>query len=93
MKQELKDLMFIYCTIILTGWLLSTMASLNKETKRLNAELFEAKTIAVELYNSREVYIDMLNSMNTYATELEQELVQYKYLEKFKKDLDRSPSK
>ncbi|MFW9602993.1 MAG: hypothetical protein ACMV1B_11845 [Prevotella sp.] len=93
MKHELKDIMFIYCTLILAFWFMSSTYQFNKETKRLNTELLLAKTIAVELYNERDVHLDMINSMNAYADSLELELQKYKHLEKFKKELDRSTSK
>lgn len=93
MKHEIKDIMFIYCTLILIFWFISSTFQFNKEINRLNSELSYTNTISAELYADRENYIVMLDSMNKYADSLEKELQQYKYLEKFKKDLDRSTSK
>lgn len=93
MKHEIKDTMFIYCTLILIFWFISSTFQFNKEINRLNSELSYTNTISAELYADRENYIVMLDSMNKYADSLEKELQQYKYLEKFKKDLDRSARK
>jgi len=93
MKHEIKDIMFIYCTLILIFWFISSTFQFNKEINRLNSELSYTNTISAELYADRENYIVMLDSMNKYADSLEKELQQYKYLEKFKKDLDRSTRK
>lgn len=93
MKHEIKDIMFIYCTLILIFWFISSTFQFNKEINRLNSELSYTNTISAELYADRENYIVMLDSMNKYADSLEKELQQYKYLEKFKKDLDRSARK
>lgn len=93
MKHEIKDIMFIYCTLILIFWFISSTFQFNKEINRLNSEISYTNTISAELYADRENYIVMLDSMNKYADSLEKELQQYKYLEKFKKDLDRSARK
>lgn len=93
MKHELKDIMFIYCTLILVLWFISSTYQFNKEAVKLNSDLLLAKTIAVELYDERDTHLDMVNSMNEYANSLELELQKYKHLEKFKKELDRSSSK
>ena len=92
-KRQTIDILFIYCTVILIGWFVSSTISYNKKIESLNTELLQAKTIVVEMYNNHNNDMEMLQSMNSYADLLEEKLRAYNYLEQFKKELDRSTEK
>ena len=92
-KRELKDVYYIYSTIILFGWLITSNIQFNKQTERFNQELLQAKELVVAIDKDYDVALDNLASMNSYADQLEAELQTYKYLEHFKKELDRHTSK
>ena len=89
MSKDIKPLIVIYTILILSGWIIGLKHQLNQSYK----EKIEIMKIALEndrlnkeyisvLQESREALNDELDSQNL-------ELEEYKYLEKFQKDLAR----
>ena len=89
MSKDIKPLIIIYTILILSGWIIGLKHQLNQSYK----EKIEIMKIALEndrlnkeyisvLQESREALNDELDSQNL-------ELEEYKYLEKFQKDLAR----
>lgn len=85
-KNEMVVVSTIYILIIVLFMLVTQM----KETEREEAAKLEAMSIAIDLNKSNNEYIVMLDSMNNYADTLEKEIKEYEYIERLKKDLDRS---
>ena len=89
MSKDMKPLIIIYTILILSGWIIGLKHQLNQS----HEEKIEIMKIALEndrlnkeyisvLQESREALNDELDSQNL-------ELEEYKYLEKFQKDLAR----
>ena len=61
---------------------------------KLEKEVLDTKKEAIEIYYENKDYIYMLEdsrkSLNDALDDKDKELQEYKYLEKFKKDIDRS---
>ena len=85
-----KDEMVVVSTIYILIIVLFMLVIQIKETKREEAAKLEAMSIAIDLDKSNNEYIVMLDSMNNYADTLEKEIKEYEYIERLKKDLDRS---
>lgn len=90
-RERLNDELTIVGLVLILLFVLFYFINLTYKFNKVYLESLEAKKIAVELYEKQNTYIEMLDSMNKYADELEEELREYEYLKKLKKDLARNP--
>ena len=94
--QNIKEIIIIACIytfIILSGSMLSEIYSLVKLNKQLSKDLHKAMELVITIDEENKSYYSMLQSMNAYADELKEEINQYEYLHRLKKDLDRNTLK
>ena len=94
--QNIKEITIIACIytfIILSGSILSEIYSLVKLNKQLSKDLHKAMELVITIDEENKSYDSMLQSMNAYADELKEEINQYEYLHRLKKDLDRNTIK
>lgn len=91
--KEIIIIAWIYIFIVLSGSVLSEIYSLVKLNKQLSKDLHNAMELVIIIDEENKSYAAMLQSMNAYADELEEEINQYEYLHKLKKDLDRNTFK
>lgn len=94
MTKDIKAILSIYIIVILTVWITCLSYETSKQVKQLRNEVLEVKKITVEINTEKNEYIKVLQESREYLNNeidsLNQELKQYKYLDKIKKDLDRS---
>ena len=88
LESELTIVGFVFFTV----WLLINLFIKDVHMSKLNSDLYTAKTIVVELSEKEDTYLEMIASLNAAMDDLILDLQDYKYLEKLKKDLDRSTS-
>ena len=94
--QNIKEIIIIACiytSIILSGSILSEIYDLVKLNKQLSKDLHKAMELVITIDEENKSYDSMLQSMNAYVDELEEEINQYEYLHRLKKDLDRNTLK
>lgn len=89
MNKDIKPLIVIYTILILTGWIIGLKHQLNQSHK----EKIEIMKIALENNRLNQDYILLLEEsreqLNAAVDNQNLELEEYRYLEKFKKDLSR----
>lgn len=94
MSKDIKALIAIYTILILSGWNIGLNYKSNKQLNNLQNEVFEVKKITIEINTEKNEYIKILQESREYLNNeidlLNDEIKQYKQLERLKKDLDRS---
>ena len=89
MSKDMKPLIIIYTILILSGWIIGLKHQLNQSYK----EKIEIMKIALENNTLNQEYISVLQetreALNDELDNQSLELEEYKYLEKFQKDLAR----
>ena len=89
MSKDMKPLIIIYTILILSGWIIGLKHQLNQSYK----EKIEIMKIALENNALNQEYISVLQetreALNDELDNQSLELEEYKYLEKFQKDLAR----
>lgn len=88
--KDILAIAIIYITIVFIFWIITIQYSHSKEVYKLQSELLEAKNAVIYFDNRMNVLEDNIHYLNIYIYEKETELQEYKYLEKLKKDIDRS---
>ena len=94
MNKDIKAILSIYIIVILTVWITCLSWETSKQVQQLRDEVFEVKKITVEINTEKNEYIEILQESRKYLNNeidlLNDEIKQYKQLERLKKDLDRS---
>ena len=94
MNEDIKAILSIYIIVILTVWITCLSWKTSKQVQQLRDEVFEVKKITVEINTEKNEYIKILQESREYLNNeidlLNDEIKQYKQLERLKKDLDRS---
>jgi len=94
MNKDIKAILSIYIIVILTVWITCLSWETSKQVQQLRDEVFEVKKITVEINTEKNEYIKILQESREYLNNeidlLNDEIKQYKQLERLKKDLDRS---
>ena len=89
MSKDIKPLIVIYTILILSGWIIGLKHQLNQSHK----EKIEIMKIALENDRLNQEYISVLQesreALNDELDNQNLELEEYRYLEKFQKDLAR----
>ncbi len=94
MNKDIKAILSIYIIVILTVWITCLSWETSKQVQQLRDEVFEVKKITIEINTEKNEYIKILQESREYLNNeidlLNDEIKQYKQLERLKKDLDRS---
>lgn len=94
MTKDIKAILSIYIIVILTVWITCLSWETSKQVEQLRNEVLEVKKITVEINTEKNEYIKVLQESRAYLNNeiylLNDEIKQYKDLEKLKKDLARS---
>lgn len=88
--RDLLNIAVIFIIIILSSWIIGLRFELNKS----NDEKLEIMKIALQNNKLNQEYINMLQysreELNQALDNQSEELEEYRYLERLKKDLDRN---
>ena len=91
MNKDIKAILSIYIIVILTVWITCLSWETSKQAQQLRDEVFEVKKITVEINTEKNEYIKILQESKEYLNNeidlLNDEIKQYKSLEKLTKDL------
>lgn len=91
MSRDIKAILSIYIIVILTVWIACLSYETSKQVEQLRNEVLEVKKITVEINTEKNEYIKVLQESRSYLNNeidlLNDEIKQYKDLERIKKDL------
>ena len=91
MNKDIKAILSIYIIVILTVWITCLSWETSKQVQQLRDEVFEVKKITVEINTEKNEYIKILQESREYLNNeidlLNDEIKQYKAIEKLTKDL------
>ena len=91
MTKDIKPLIAIYTILILSCWNMAISYKATKQLTELKQEVFEVKKITVEINTEKNEYIKILQESRAYLNNeidlLNDEIKQYKAIEKLTKDL------
>lgn len=91
MTKDIKAILSIYIIVILTVWITSLSWETSKQVEQLRNEVLEVKKITIEINTEKNEYIKVLQESRAYLNNeidlLNDEIKQYKDLERIKKDL------
>lgn len=91
MNKDIKAILSIYIIVILTVWITCLSWETSKQVQQLKNEVLEVKKITVEINTEKNEYIKILQEsrehLNNEIDLLNDEIKQYKDLERITKDL------
>lgn len=91
MNKDIKALIAIYTILILSCWNIGLNYNSNKQLNNLQNEVLEVKKVAVEINTEKSEYIKILQELREHLNNeidlLNDEIKQYKDLERITKDL------
>ena len=91
MTKDIKALIAIYTILILSCWNIAISYKTTKQLTELKQEVLQVKKITVEINTEKNEYIKILQESREYLNNeidlLNDEIKQYKSLEKLTKDL------
>ena len=91
MNKDIKPLIAIYTILILSCWNIAISYKTTKQLTELKQEVLQVKKITIEINTEKNEYIKILQESREYLNNeidlLNDEIKQYKSLEKLTKDL------
>ena len=91
MNKDIKAILSIYIIVILTVWITCLSWETSKQVQQLRDEVLQVKKITIEINTEKNEYIKILQESREYLNNeidlLNDEIKQYKSLEKLTKDL------
>ena len=91
MNKDIKAILSIYIIVILTSWITCLSWETSKQVQQLRDEVLQVKKITIEINTEKNEYIKILQESREYLNNeidlLNDEIKQYKSLEKLTKDL------
>ena len=91
MTKDIKPLIAIYTILILSCWNMAISYKATKQLTELKQEVLQVKKITVEINTEKNEYIKILQESRAYLNNeidlLNDEIKQYKAIEKLTKDL------
>ena len=91
MTKDIKPLIAIYTILILSCWNMAISYKATKQLTELKQEVLQVKKIAIDINTEKSEYIALLQESRAYLNNeidlLNDEIKQYKAIEKLTKDL------
>lgn len=91
MNKDIKALIAIYTILMLSCWNMAISYKATKELTELKQEVLQVKKIAIDINTEKNEYIKILQESREYLNNeidlLNDEIKQYKAIEKITKDL------
>ena len=91
MNKDIKAILSIYIIVILTVWITCLSWETSKQVQQLRDEVLQVKKITIEINTEKNEYIKILQESREYLNNeidlLNDEIKQYKAIEKLTKDL------
>ena len=91
MTKDIKPLIAIYTILILSCWNIAISYKTTKQLTELKQEVLQVKKITIEINTEKNEYIKILQESREYLNNeidlLNDEIKQYKAIEKLTKDL------
>lgn len=91
MTKDIKPLIAIYTILILSCWNIAISYKTTKQLTELKQEVLQVKKIAIDINTEKSEYIDLIQESREYLNNeidlLNDEIKQYKTIEKLTKDL------